>query len=106
VEEYKSFFISGKAGLVHAFSPKSYVAGAIYKQGRGSSIEEVTRFALPSHPLSSSSIESSGGVHSEVFLDHRGIFLRGREDGVRLYFCDDTEDKRTEALCPSSNPAV
>ena len=44
-------WISGKAGLVHAFSPESYVAGAIYKHGRGSSIEDVTRFALQSFKM-------------------------------------------------------
>ena len=49
--KYQGYWISGKAGLVHACSPESYVAGAIYKQGRGSSIEEVTRFALPSFKI-------------------------------------------------------
>ncbi len=33
METYKGFYITGKAGLVHAFSPGPYVAGAIYKQG-------------------------------------------------------------------------
>ena len=51
LREYKGYWISGTAGLVHAFSPDSYVAGAIYKQGRGSSIEEVTRFALQSFKM-------------------------------------------------------
>jgi hypothetical protein len=46
LQQYKDFYISGKAGLVYAFNPESYVAGAIYRQGRGSSIEEVTRFEL------------------------------------------------------------
>ena len=51
METYKGFYITGKAGLVHAFSPESYVAGAIYKQGPGSSIEEVNSFKMTDQDL-------------------------------------------------------
>ena len=45
---YKGYFISGKALIVHPFSPDWYVGGNVYAQGRLSSIVEVTRFELPS----------------------------------------------------------
>jgi hypothetical protein len=51
MQPYKGFFIDGQARMVHPFSRDSYPAGAVYKQGRGSSIIEVTRFELPSFTL-------------------------------------------------------
>ena len=42
LDQYRGYWISGKAGLVHAFSRESDVAGAIYKPARAGSIEEVT----------------------------------------------------------------
>ena len=47
-QQYKGFYIDGTAKMVHPFSPESYPAGAVYKQGSGTSIVEVTRFELPS----------------------------------------------------------
>ena len=49
--KYKGFWINGDARMVHPYSPKSYPAGSICKQGRGSSIEEVARFELPSSTM-------------------------------------------------------
>jgi hypothetical protein len=62
MEQYRGYWISGKGGLVHAFSAESYVAGAIYKQGRGSSIEEVTRFALRSFKVTDQDLAAFFGL--------------------------------------------
>jgi hypothetical protein len=51
MEQYRGYWISGKAGLVHPFSPESYPAGQIYKPAAAGSIEEVTRFALQSFKM-------------------------------------------------------
>ena len=51
MEQYKGFWIAGMAQMVHPFSRDSYPGGVIYKQGRGSSIVEVTRFELPSFTM-------------------------------------------------------
>jgi hypothetical protein len=51
LEQYRGYWISGKAGLVHPFSPESYPAGQIYKLAHAGSIEEVTRFALRSFKM-------------------------------------------------------
>jgi len=45
---YKGYFISGKALIVHPFSPDWYVGGSVDTPGRLGSIVEVTRFELPS----------------------------------------------------------
>jgi hypothetical protein len=41
MQTYKGFYINATARMPHPFSPESYPAGAIYKQGRGSSIVQV-----------------------------------------------------------------
>jgi len=46
LQPYKGYFISGKALIVHPFSPDWYVGGDVCA-GLGS-IVEVTRFELPS----------------------------------------------------------
>ncbi len=48
IEQYKNFWISGTANLVHPYSDEMYVAGEVYEQGRSTSIVELTRFELPS----------------------------------------------------------
>jgi hypothetical protein len=48
MELYKGFYIYPHAGMVHPFSPASFPAGVIYKQGRLSSVVEVARFELRS----------------------------------------------------------
>jgi putative membrane protein len=48
IEQYKNFWISGTAKLVHPYSYEMYVAGEVYEQGRSTSIVELTRFELPS----------------------------------------------------------
>ena len=50
-QRYKGFYIDVTARMVHPFSPESYPSGAVYKQGRGSSILAVTRFELPSFTM-------------------------------------------------------
>ena len=47
---------------MHAFSPESYVAGAICKQGPGSSIEQVTRFALQSFKMTDQDLAAFFGL--------------------------------------------
>ena len=70
LHEYKGFWISGNAGLIHAFSPESYVAGAIYKKGRGSSIEEVTRFALLSFKMTDKDLAAFFGLElAKIVVD-------------------------------------
>ena len=57
--------------IVHPFSRDSYPAGAIYKQGRGSSIVEVTRFELPSFKMESQGLAEWFGVElSRMVVDH------------------------------------
>jgi hypothetical protein len=43
---YNGYYISGKAQLVHPFSPDWYVGGSVFVQGRASSIVEIGRFQL------------------------------------------------------------
>jgi hypothetical protein len=52
LEQYRGYWISGKAGLVHPFSPESYPAGRIYKPARAGSIEHarVRLKRLPASP--------------------------------------------------------
>ena len=46
MQSYNGYYISGKAQLVHPFSPDWYVGGSILVQGRSSSIVEIGRFQL------------------------------------------------------------
>jgi len=50
LEPYKGYFISGKALMVHPFSPEWYVDDSVDAPGRLTSI--VTRFELPSFTVS------------------------------------------------------
>ena len=71
MEEYKGFFIVGDARMVHPFSPECYPAGAIYRQGRGSSIVEVTRFGLRSFPMDDQSLAECFGLElCRMVVDH------------------------------------
>ena len=46
MESYKGYFVDGMTLSVHPFGPDWFVAGALSKPGRFSSIIEVTRFQL------------------------------------------------------------
>jgi len=48
LQPYKGYFISGKALIVHPFSPDWYMGDSVDAPGRLGSIVEVTRFELPS----------------------------------------------------------
>ncbi len=88
METHKDCYISGKAGPVHAFSPESYVVGAIYKQGRGSSIEEVTRFALPSFKMTDrDACALSGLVKVERALLNFGLHYSRSDSGAKHFAC-------------------
>lgn len=52
MQQHKSYFIAGKALLVHSFSPDWYVGGVVLQPGRLGLIVEVTRFDLPSFTVS------------------------------------------------------
>ena len=62
LEPYKGFYIDGTAGLIHPFSRETYPAGSIYRQGRGTSIVEVTRFGLPSFEMESQALAEWFGL--------------------------------------------
>jgi hypothetical protein len=68
---YKNFFISGTAMMVHPFCLESYPAGAVYEQGRGSSIVEVTRFELPSFTMENKDLAEYFGLEiAMMVVDH------------------------------------
>jgi len=46
MQQYKGYFITGNALIVHQFSPDWYVGGSVLLPGRGSSIVEITGFQL------------------------------------------------------------
>ena len=52
MQPYNGYYISGKAQLVHPFSPDWYVGGSVFVQGRSSSIVEITRFQLQQFTVS------------------------------------------------------
>jgi len=58
MEQYRGYGIDGTAGLVHPFSPETYPAGQIYKPAHAGSIEEVTRFALPSFKMTDQALSA------------------------------------------------
>jgi hypothetical protein len=71
METYKGFFIAGRAGMVHPFSRESYPAGSVYRQGRGGSIVEVTRFELPSFTIEIPALaECFGRELAILVVDH------------------------------------
>jgi hypothetical protein len=71
LQQYKGYWIDGKAGLVHPFSPESYPAGQIFKPARAGSIEEVTRFALPSFKMADKDLAAFLGFEwAKMVIDH------------------------------------
>ena len=71
--ESRDFLISGAAKMVHPFSPESFPAGAVCKQGRGSSIVEVTRFELPSFTIEIQELAEWFGFELAMNLDRSVI---------------------------------
>ena len=71
MEECNGFWIEGVARMVHPFSRDSYPAGAIYEQGRGSSIVEVTRFELLSFTMEIQELAEWFGLElCRMLVDH------------------------------------
>jgi hypothetical protein len=52
MQPYEGWFIDGTAKMIHPFNPLWYPAGDVSKPGRLGSIIEVTRFGMPSFPVS------------------------------------------------------
>jgi hypothetical protein len=52
MKPYKGYLIDGAARMIHPFDPLWYPAGSVLKPGRLGSLIEVTRFGLPSFPMS------------------------------------------------------
>jgi hypothetical protein len=77
-DKYKGFWIYGDARMVHPASRNSYPAGAIYKQGRSSSIEEVTRFELPSFTMDNKELAEWFGLElSRMVVDECLVSEKG-----------------------------
>src|SRR5437870_7338000 len=57
---YNGYYISGKAQLVHPFSPDWYVGGSVFVRGRSSSIVEFGRFQLQQLTVSMKGLAESG----------------------------------------------
>ena len=52
MQPYRGYYISGKAKLVHPFSPDWYVGGSVLIHGRSTSIVEIGRFQLQQFTVS------------------------------------------------------
>jgi hypothetical protein len=53
IERYKEFWIGGDARMVGPYRRDFYVGGAVYRQGLGTQIIEITRFQLQSFTVDS-----------------------------------------------------
>jgi hypothetical protein len=80
LQEYKCYWISGKAGLVHAFSPESYVARDLQTGGRES---DRRGYPLRIAVVRDDGIGFSGVLRARTGEDSRSMNARRRSRGHR-----------------------
>jgi hypothetical protein len=72
-QQYKSFFVTGEARMVHQFSPDWYPYAAVYKAGRGTSIVQVARFELPNFTMDMKELAEWFGLELAMMVVDYGL---------------------------------